>query len=325
MKVFPWIINVELTNLCNLKCIFCDHPVLKKTMDLGYMGDQILHKMLGDVKALGLNESIHELGLVGLGEPTMDRHLSEHLELIAPYAHLFNRISFNSNLVPLNGQRAELLLGSAINVYTFSINSSNRKAYLQTMGKDRYREVIRNLKQFLEIRNQVGARSEVNIQVFESTNSTLEELLRDFPDNYDDKVNFFTRKVYNKPVIQDGTDLVEIYRPCTLKRHPCWDIYTRIYIDREGYLYPCTVGNDCYRSDSELCLGNLMDASLDALFNNERIKQARARAEQGKLPFPQCEKCNIWALTPNNFTWKPGEQRWRKKKSVLRAYDLHQE
>ena len=46
----PWIINLELTNLCQLECVFCDHPIFKKQMRLGYMQESLLQKIMLDIE-----------------------------------------------------------------------------------------------------------------------------------------------------------------------------------------------------------------------------------------------------------------------------------
>jgi len=149
----PWIINLELSNACNLECVFCDHPTLKKKMAVKEMADSLLSKILSDVKEYlnseEMNGKIYELGLVGLGEPTLDKNFKRHIELINSYSHMFERISFNSNLVSLKQKHTETLLGSQINSYTFSVNASNRDTYRKMMGKDRFEQVIGNLKLFL--------------------------------------------------------------------------------------------------------------------------------------------------------------------------------
>jgi len=320
----PWIINLELSNACNLECVFCDHPVLKKEMVIKEMDDCLLSKIFSDVKEYlnseEMNEKIYELGLVGLGEPTLDKNFKRHIELINSYSHMFERISFNSNLVSLKQKHTETLLGSQINSYTFSVNASNRDTYRKMMGKDRFEQVIGNLKLFLSQRRKKNTRARVDVQLFESDENNLEELRAIFPSGLLSGVNLFSRKVYSKPVIQQNTGLLHLHTPNGLERYPCWDIYTRVYVDVEGNLYPCTIGNDSYREASDLFLGNINNADLFDIFESKKNKEARERSEQGKLPYPECGECNVWSLTPNNFVWD--RDRWIKKKKQIRAYGL---
>jgi radical SAM protein with 4Fe4S-binding SPASM domain len=318
----PWIINLELTNLCQLECVFCDHPIFKKKMRLGCMEDSLLRKILSDVDSEWGDEKIHELGLVGLGEPTLDKRWTQHLEIIGDYAHRFDRISLNSNLVSLSANKAEEALSSVINAFTFSVNASNRGHYLEMMGLDQFDRVVDNLRQFLKFLQKTDKEVSVDVQVFDSEKSNVEELLELFPGAVDQRVNFFSRKVYSKPVIHEGSEVINLHVPQDNQRYPCWDIYTRVYIDIEGFLYPCTIGNDSYRQDSELCIGNVLRSPLGDIFNGERNQKARALFEEGKLAYPECEDCNIWSLTPNNFEWNDEEGKWFKKTRHLRAYSL---
>ena len=318
----PWIINLELTNLCQLECVFCDHPVFKKKMRLGCMEDSLVRKILSDIDRDWGDEKIHELGLVGLGEPTLDKRWSQHLGIISEYAHRFDRISLNSNLVSLNAKKSKEVLGSAVNAFTFSINASNRDHYLDMMGTDQFDRVVENFTHFLKALQEAKKDVSIDVQVFDSEKSSVEELIQFFPSACDQEVNFFPRKVYSKPVIKEGSEVVNLHVPDRDQRYPCWDIYTRIYIDIEGFLYPCTIGNDSYRQKSELCLGNVQQSSVYNIFNSERNQKARELFENGKLGYPECKDCNIWSLTPNNFDWSDGDGKWLRKTKHLRAYSL---
>lgn len=313
----PWIINIELTNACNLECVFCDHPLLKKDMKLGEMDDELLIKILEDVKG----HEIYELGIVGLGEPTLDKSLGRHLEIIGDYAAGFKRISFNSNMVYLREEQIEVLLNSAINVYTFSVNATDREGYLKMTRKDKFDAVIENLKNFLSAMKENNRGQRVDIQVFDSEFNDIEVLKALLPEASDLNVNFFVRKVYSKPVLQGVSAPVNVHVP-KLERYPCWDIYTRVYIDLSGAMYPCTIGNDSYRAKSALCVGNVYEKTVMNIFNGKELEKARRTSESGKIPFPECEKCNIWELTPNNFKWDEETQRWKETATPIRAYGL---
>lgn len=312
-----WIVNLELTNACNLACIFCDHPVfVSNGMKCRDMEPALLETALSGLDG----DVIHELGLVGLGEPTLARRLSEHLEVIGRHASRFDRISLNSNLVSLKPPVANQLLASSVNTYTFSLNASNRETYKELMGRDLFDRAVENLKSFILLRRSLGKRVSVSVQLFDSPGNSLEELARVI--EVGDDLEVFVRKAYTKPVLLIDSPLLSMHRPPNERRYPCWDIYTRVYVDVDGNVYPCTIGNDSYRSNSELCLGNIRRTSLSELFNGERIREARRCSEEGGLPFHECTHCNVWSLTPNNFRWDGQVQRWVKKQKPVRAYGL---
>jgi radical SAM protein with 4Fe4S-binding SPASM domain len=327
----PWIVNLELTNACNLTCVFCDHPVfVAGGMTFREMEPALLERAL-----LGLGDgTLHELGLVGLGEPTLDRSLVEHLAVIERFAGRFERISINSNLVSLKASVARDLLTSPITAYTFSLNASNRRTYETLMGRDCFDLAIANLRTFLSLRKSLGSDTSVSVQLLSSPENSLDELRRLVPER--DGVRFFTRAIYTKPAIRaatvrkrfplmgQGSPPLEVHRPTATRRYPCWDLYTRIYLDVDGNVYPCTIGNDSYRAGSGLHLGTIREMPLLDLFNNERMQRARRVALEGHNPFPECERCNVWSLTPNNFHWDEDLQRWIRREKPVRAYGLKQ-
>ena len=320
----PWIINVELTNRCNLECVFCDHRALKSKMTIADMDEGLLAKILSDSKKQFFTEGkkIHELGLVGLGEPTLCRRLDRNLSLIARYTDIFDRISINSNLVSLDDDMARLLLNSAINTYTFSVNASNRKAYLRLSGRDLFEKVMANLNHFFRLMKKKAKAANLDVQIMDSGINDVKELRNALSEAKGLDINCFARKIYVKPVLDKSHGLLNVESVRGKQRYPCWSIYSRIYIDVEGNFYPCTIGNDSYRKRSNICLGNVRENSLLYLFNSEKIQEARHKAERGGLAFPECRKCNCWLISPNNFKWDETDRGWVKKKKLVRGFGL---
>ncbi len=313
----PWIVNLELTNACNLACVFCDHPAFTAAgMKFREMPLDILDAALDGYRG----QTLHELGLVGLGEPTLAKRLPDYLSHIDACADGFERISLNSNLVSLTEAVASTLLASSVNVCTFSLNASDRETYRQMMGRDRFDRALANLNAFLALRRSSGRDVAVSVQLFDSPRNDI-NALRPLVPLWDD-VHCFTRSVYSKPVVREDTPLLKLHRPQAPKRYPCWDIYTRLYVDVDGNVYPCTIGNDCHRADSLLRLGNLRRESLSAIFNGQTLVAARRAAERGGLSFPECKECNVWSLTPNNFRWDAARGQWVRQESLVRAYGL---
>lgn len=290
--LFPEIINVELTNACNLACRFCDHPQLKKRMKIANMPENILVKVLSDIG----DRKIYELGLVGLGEPLLNKQLEQNLEIIRKHQEKFQRISLNTNAVLLDGQKTDLIYRSPINFVTISLNAGTKESYHNMMGRDHFSDVIDNIKAFITAGRHRRQKLQIRVQVMQQDAENFNKVLDLFKAFPDDNVNIFLRKEYNKPVYKAE----EIIGPA--ERYPCWSIYSRIYIDVMGNLYPCTIGNDSYREASSLWIGNIMKQSVGEIFNSPVAEDARRRAEEGDFPFTECKACNIWHILPNNFS-----------------------
>lgn len=315
----PSRICLELTNHCNLSCVFCDRENLKQEgMVLNDMSSALFGKILQDIKAeYTRHDKLETLVLVGLGEPTLARNLKQHLETIAGYSHLFRNIELTSNAVPITEQKAEILLDSDINRFTFSVNFSDREKYAAMMGKDNFDAVIRNVRDFLALRAKKGKKVSVRLQLFTEVGTGHNELdilkgyFREYVD--DPMVGFHLQPIYNKPVIQDDSRSLNVQKSCEM-RHPCGCLYSIVYIDVEGFVYPCTIGNDSYRKNSALNIGNVIDEGLVRIFNGEVANNARSRAESCQLPFPECKECNLWSIMPNLFLYRKRSETWKKSK-----------
>jgi len=306
------VLNIELTNSCNLHCVFCDHRILKHKMEIKDIESFLFEKILEDTKEY----RIYELGLVGLGEPLLNKKFDEHVSIIERYQANFTRISLNTNGVALNAKKANRICTSPINHITISMNATNEETYFKLHGINKYNIVLKNIKNFLNEKKCQKKKIEVGIQVlpFESNNKTIiENELSEFLDN---TTYVFYRDMYNKPVLENDDNIHfidKIKNNITNKRYPCWSIFSRVYIDVNGNCYPCTIGNDSYRETSSLMIGNVKDFSIINLFNHSYLQEARNRSLISELPFSECSKCNIWSLLPNNFNWNVNTNKWAPK------------
>ena len=315
--LFPSIINLELTNACNLECAFCDHPILKRTMAVHDIEDNLLEKVLTDISS----HEFFELGLVGLGEPLLDRNFKVHLDIISGFINNFTRISINTNGVALTEEKAKLICKSPINHITFSLNATNRQDYHQMMKRDCFHKVIENIKRFMRQR-QKSHRNDLsaNVQAMEADQNAILELEKELGEEAKN-LFIFSRKVYRKPVLADN-NYVSVPN-VDEKRFPCWSIFSRVYVDVNGNLYPCTIGNDSYRDGSELLIGNVFQKNIIDLFNDPKLAEARMRACRSSLPFTECSDCNVWGLLPNNFVWSKEENAWEHNGNELRLKNMN--
>jgi len=304
--VVPSIINLELTNKCNLNCIFCDRPVLKRSMKMGDMDENLLISILESVK----ENNIYELGIVGLGEPLLNKSLKRHLSIINDYSQNFERISINTNGILMDEEKSNTIISSKIKLVTFSLNATNRSSYKKIMGADCFDRVVNNIKRFISLLKH-HKRSDLNVSVqFVSSDLNSEnEMNALFNDEISNSVVVYNRFLFDKPSISTrNKDMVNIKNSMDCKRYPCWSLYSRVYIDINGNLYPCTIGNDCYREKSNLNLGNVRNQNVVIIFNDKKIRSARDMSEKDEIPFLECGKCTAWCLFPNNFYHK--DNRW---------------
>jgi len=319
--VMPLILNIELTNRCNLACRFCDWKRLSVSMRPGSMDTQLLQDILASVQ----HHRLYELGLVGLGEPLLDPNLEEHLRIVTQAGSSFQRITMNTNGLELDERNSRLICNSAVVHVTVSLNAADIESYRQLMGRDTFEQVITNIKVLMQARKDTHRNDlQVDVQIMEGagTPSAVDSLLAA---EREEGLRIFSRKVYSKPSVQETDCPLKAATPQIPVRYPCWSLFSRAYIDVNGWLYPCTIGNDCYREESDLCLGNVRTATFMELLNSSVARSARARALRGTLPFPECSSCNVWSLLPNNFIWDAAMSAWVLASESVRLPELDPE
>lgn len=72
----PLVLQIETTNLCNAKCIFCPHSKIK---ELGTMNDKLFKKILKEAKEI---KSLQKIIPMLNGEPFMDPNFIKRLKMI---------------------------------------------------------------------------------------------------------------------------------------------------------------------------------------------------------------------------------------------------
>ena len=319
--IVPSIVNLELTNACNLECVFCDHTTLKNKMTICDIDESLLNKILSDISG----NKLYELGLVGLGEPLLDRNFQRHLEVISNHMRDVERISINTNGVALTSKNSEVICKSAINHVTFSLNAKDPKTYTKLTKRDCFQKVVQNIRTFMEIKKLFGRDDlSVNVQAMASKKSDMSVLNHLFENEIKEGLYVFERALYHKPIIkQKGLSQIFAFHKTNNKRYPCWSIFSRVYIDVLGNVYPCTIGNDCYRQNSDLYCGNIKDSHVLRIYNNTKLRQARENTCKGVLPFEECHSCNVWLLLPNNFEWDDQKLVWDNVKKSTRLKHLN--
>src|SRR3954463_11366338 len=69
--VLPEIVQIESTNICNAKCVFCPRDEMLR--DQGVMSRELFRKVVDECAALGITH----VRMHNYGEAFLDRHLAE--------------------------------------------------------------------------------------------------------------------------------------------------------------------------------------------------------------------------------------------------------
>ncbi len=305
-RVLPNNLTIELTNKCNLKCIMCPHP---KMVDLKVkdMDFKIFKKIVDEIAQFGDKKSCFIP--VGLGEPLMYSQLHEALEYIKIKCPN-SPINLNTNGTLLNEENSKMLciLLGRDDRLLISINAGSSDVYEWLMGKDKFDQVVKNVKDFLIIREKIGKGPKVTIQLIE-VKKTEPEI---------EKFNNFWKPligkddiIYIRPLLNWGgtIDIKDIQVREKGERYPCRSLLPgSVTILNNGNVYPCCEAQST-RDKSDLLLGNVQEKSLAEIYSNNRLKDIQKKNLKGQWgEISDCLNCDFWSFNEN--IWFKIGNRW---------------
>jgi len=86
------------------------------------------------------------------------------------------------------------------------------------------------------------------------------------------------------------------------KRFPCPVLYMLVVVDKDGFVYPCCLALP-FGCESDLCLGNIMDKSIEQMFlRDDKIWDLRRLHKRGEFDkIDSCKNCDAWMDMDNIF------------------------
>ncbi len=276
---FPLEISLELTNYCNLRCIMCPNPSLKRGR--GYMSGNLFKTIVN-----GLSGESGFLFLPqGFGEPLLHREI-------------FDLTTFASNcgIKPIVLLSNGMLLGEAklsdvmdsIDILIVTIDGVSPRTYESVRVGGNLKTVTRNIERFLLTRgNRKPPYLVLRIIDMKETEAEIAQFQ-----------HFWHNKISETDIIQvsgynDWTGIVNARKnhvKTRAQRRPCRMLWKNLTVFHDGSVTPC-----CYDAEGELMIGNAHKQSLRNIWEGARLKQLRelhlARQFQ-KVPI--CHRCNSW-------------------------------
>ncbi|MDR3048757.1 MAG: radical SAM protein, partial [Elusimicrobiota bacterium] len=259
-------IMIELTNVCNHKCIFCANR--KTTAKYGYMNFDFFKRISKEI----YDNGGRECGLYVTGEPLLYPKIQEAA------AHL-KKLGFEYVFMDTNGALAAperiiplIKRGVGIDSIKFSINAGSRETYRFIHGKDDFDLVINNLKFIDEYRkaNKLDLKLYVSFIVTKQTVGEVSKFKSEIG-KYCDEIDFAKVNARNGLNVKINDLLfpagnfkdVGYY----LRKLPCERLFNGLTVTYEGYLSPCC--GDFYR---QLIIADLNKVSIKQAWTCEKFK-----------------------------------------------------
>lgn len=277
---FPVEIALELSNYCNLKCVMCPVPNLKRKR--GFMDEFLFKKIVEDL--------IGESGFIflpqGFGESLLHPGWSQFINLAGSLG--IQPIAVLTNGMLLSGEKMAAVIEN-VDIVVITLDGSDAKTYESVRVNSSFERVTENIKNLLRMRrNSERPHCVIRIIRMQDTEREIETFRTSW------------EKVIGKgDLIQvseciDWAGSVE-YRGVTknqrlIKRQPCRMLWKNLTVYHDGRVSPC-----CYDAEGELIVGDILNQSPREIWNGPVLRNLRTlhlTSQYDKIPI--CSRCMNW-------------------------------
>ncbi|MCX6116763.1 MAG: SPASM domain-containing protein [Proteobacteria bacterium] len=280
-------INIEISNICNLKCSFC--PAVEREK-------QVMSAENFEVVARSVAPLTKEIVLHLLGEPLGH---PDFANILAAATRVQIPVNVVTNGVLLVGERPKDLLSPIVRQVSFSLHSfeanfpnQDPKLYLERILRFVERALIERPDLYINLRlwDLDGTESHQT-----DRNRAMRKLLSDFFEFDWTDVNVDLRRKKNWRIkgrlyLHFDSRFVwpSMQNEILQERGTCKALTNHIGIHADGSVVPC-----CLDHNRDIPLGNIFDQKIDDILQSERAQNMLKGFKQGRLVETLCKTCGF--------------------------------
>lgn len=265
----PEILQIESTNICNAKCVFCPRDEMHRKQGVMDMG--LFRKIVDEAAAL----AIRHVRLHNFGEPLIDRGLIDKTRYAKERGIAEVGIISNGSLMTEEAARG--LVEAGLDAINISVDAAGREVFESTRLRLSYDRVIGNIERLLRVRAELGRRRPKLILSFVRQNNSDEEqaFIRHWSARAD-KIHI--TDLHNWAGTLPARS--EVHFPC----YRPWLTFTVLW---DGRVALC-----CADFDGRHILGDLRTSTIKEIWNSDAYRRVRREHLQSGGP-AICRSCDL--------------------------------
>jgi len=272
-SLFPFIIDVELTNHCNFNCVFCGQREMKR--EKGFMSTKMFKEIVEECRLWKV-----PIRLIRWGEPLLHPNIVEYCQHIKDN-NLPLHITTNGSM--LTDEMIEAFVEMGVDSIIFSMQGATKKGYEQMRG-NHYELLEENIEKLFVAR---GRKKKPYIQITSTMTNETKEEIKAFIDYWEKTVDEVSigktnlSRVKVSPELKKQETIKKEYRPCT-------EVYQKLSVDWDGKVSCC-----CADWDRFMTVGDLSENTLQEIWgSSKRLKAFRKILDaMGHKKLEMCKKC----------------------------------
>jgi radical SAM protein with 4Fe4S-binding SPASM domain len=267
--VLPEIVQIEATNICNAKCVFCPRDEMHRKQ--GIMTFELFAKVVDECAALGITH----VRMHNYGEAFVDKRLVEKVRYAKQKG--IREVGAISNGSLLTEPVARGMIEAGLDAINISVDASGKEVFESTRVGLKYDKVIANIERLVRLRTEAGRRRPKLILSFVRQNNDADE--QAFIEHW--------RQIADKIHITDLHNWAGTLHQKSDVSYPCYRQWLTFTVLWDGRVSLC-----CADFDGQVVLGDMNTSSIQEIWNSEAYRKVRREHLESGGP-EICRSCDL--------------------------------
>jgi len=280
---FPPIVIVAVTNVCDMACIHCAHPVVKKSPGYRatFMDPEIHGRIVEQTRPF--RDQLWVFRYAADGESLLHPQFLDFVEETVGAG--IGPVDLTTNAMSLTEEKMRRLLEAPIDVIDVSLDALTRETYEKIRKRGKYDVVVANLKRLIEMRDALGSPTRIMTSIIQQSEAVDEvEAFQEFWGPYVDEVLVRGLNTDLGVVNVSETFFREI------ERWPCPQFWKRVTINHLGEVRFCV--EDWFNRG---LVGTVTDSTLSQIWQSDLYRKFRELHAGGRWnDMKLCKPCLDW-------------------------------
>jgi radical SAM protein with 4Fe4S-binding SPASM domain len=265
----PDIVQIESTNICNAKCVFCPRDEMHRRQ--GVMDMDLFKKIVDECATLGITHvRVHNYG-----EPFLDRQLVEKVRYAK--ARGIKEVGMISNGSLITEELARGMIDAGLDAINISVDAAGKEVFERTRLNLDYDTVIGNVRTLARLRKESGRTHPKLILSFVRQNNSADEqaFIREWS------------QVADKIHITDLHNWAGTLNAKSDVNYPCYRLWLTFTVLWDGRVSLC-----CADFDGRHILGDLRTSTIKEVWNSPAYRAVRRQHLESGGP-EICRSCDL--------------------------------
>lgn len=265
----PEIVQIESTNICNAKCVFCPRDDMHRRQ--GIMSVELFQKIVDECVDLGITH----VRMHNYGEAFIDKQLVDKVRYAKQKG--VKEVGVISNGSLITEEIARGMIEAGLDAINISVDASGKEVFESTRLGLKYDKVIANIERLVRLRTGSGKRRPKLILSFVRQNNSADE--QAFIEHW--------RAIADKVHVTDLHNWAGTLNTESDVNYPCYRPWLTFTVLWDGRVSLC-----CADFDGKIILGDLNTHSIADIWNAEPYRNARRQHLESGGP-DICRACDL--------------------------------